>query len=251
MSTVLSYSIRSKPPVSSAAARAAEVGTQFPFFSTHASKASAPTIGACLRPGPAPPARRTAAGSIDHPAEAAIKGVVFTEFLDFVAERYGADTVDDIIETSQLPSGGAYTAVGTYSHAEMVTLCTTLAAHTGEPVADLVRSFGSRLSGTFAQGYPAFFSRSGNFFDFLESIESHIHVEVRKLYPDAELPTFKIEERTPTRLVMEYRSPRRMGELAEGLILGTARQFGVEVRVQSTPIEGSNAEATRFVVDLL
>ena len=180
-----------------------------------------------------------------------MKGVVFTEFLDFVAERHGADMVDDIIDASDLPSGGAYTAVGTYNHAEMVSLCTALAERTGAPVADLVRGFGAHLSGTFARGYPAFFSRNGNFFDFLESIEAHIHVEVRKLYPDAELPTFRVEQRTPTRLVMEYRSPRRMTDLAEGLILGSARHYGVEVRVHATPVDGSNGEATRFVVDLV
>ena len=180
-----------------------------------------------------------------------MKGVVFTEFLDFVAARHGADMVDDIIDACDLPSGGAYTAVGTYSHAEMVTLCGALGERTGEPVADLVRDFGTHLSGTFARGYPAFFTRNGNFFDFLESIEAHIHVEVRKLYPDAELPTFRVEERTPTRLVMEYRSPRRMGDLAEGLILGSAGQYGVEARVASMPVEGSAGEATRFVIDLV
>lgn len=180
-----------------------------------------------------------------------MKGVIFTEFLDFVGASYGDDTVDDIIDASDLPSGGAYTAVGTYDHAEMVSLCTALSERTGAPASDLVRGFGSHLSCTFAKGYPAFFARSGNFFDFLESIEAHIHVEVRKLYPDAELPTFKVEERTPTRMVLHYRSPRRMGDLAEGLILGSASQFGVKAQVQASPVEGSDGQATRFVIDLV
>lgn len=180
-----------------------------------------------------------------------MKGVVFTEFLDFVAKRYGDDTVDDIIDASHLPSGGAYTAVGTYDHAEMVALCTALGERTDTPAPALVCGFGTHLSSTFARGYPAMFARSANLFDFLESIEAHIHVEVRKLYPDAELPTFRIEQRTPTRLVMEYRSPRRMGALAEGLILGSAKEFGVEVRVQTADVDGSNGEAMRFIVDLV
>lgn len=179
-----------------------------------------------------------------------MKGVVFTEFLDFVGASHGEDTVDDIIEASHLPSGGAYTAVGTYDHAEMVSLCAALSERTGAPTADLVRGFGTHLSASFARGYPAFFSRSGNFFDFLESIEAHIHVEVRKLYPDAELPTFVVEERSPTRMVLHYRSPRRMGALAEGLIIGSARQFGVEAAVRASPVEGSDGQATRFVIDL-
>lgn len=180
-----------------------------------------------------------------------MKGVVFTEFLSFVAERYGDDAVDDIVESSPLASGGAYTAVGTYSHEELAALCRALSERTGEHPTGLVRQFGMHLSDAFAKGYPSFFSRSASFFDFLESIEAHIHVEVRKLYPDAELPTFMVEERTPARLVLLYRSPRRMAALAEGLIAGTARRFGVEARVHATQVEASDGEATRFVVDIV
>lgn len=181
-----------------------------------------------------------------------MKGIVFTEFLGFVAKRYGQDAVDDIIEASALPNGGAYTAVGTYDHAEMVTLCGALAEHTGEPPAgDLVKGFGTHLSGTFARGYPDFFARSGHFFDFLESIEAHIHKEVRKLYPDAELPSFTVHERGATRLVLDYRSLRRLGALAEGLTTGSARRFGVLARVRTEPLDGGDGQAVRFVVDLV
>lgn len=180
-----------------------------------------------------------------------MKGVVFTEFLDFVAERFGEDMVDEVIDAAKLPSGGAYTSVGTYDHAEIMALFGALADRTGQPAGELVRSFGHRLTDSFAHGYPAFFERTGNLFDFLESIESHIHVEVRKLYPDAELPNFTVEERTPTRLVIVYRSPRRMSDLAEGLILGSARQFGVEVRVQKLAVDGLDDQSTRFAVELV
>lgn len=178
-----------------------------------------------------------------------MKGVVFTEFLDFVAARFGEDMVDDIIDASDLPSGGAYTAVGTYSHAEMASLGGALAARSGLPIPALLRDFGEHLSARFAKHYPAFFSRSSELFDFLESIEGHIHVEVRKLYPDAELPSFTIESRAPDRLVMLYRSPRHLEALAEGLILGSARQFGVAVRVRHEPLEASDGEGARFVIE--
>lgn len=180
-----------------------------------------------------------------------MKGVVFTEFLEFVAERCGEDTVDDLILACDLPSGAAYTTVGTYSPAEMASLCGALSAHTGEPAADLVREFGLHLSRAFVREHPAFYARANNFFDFLESIESHIHVEVRKLYPEAELPTFTVEARSATRLVMEYRSPRRMSELAAGLIIGSSRKFNVEARVDSAVVAGTDGEATRFVIDLV
>lgn len=180
-----------------------------------------------------------------------MKGIVFTEFLGFVRQHHGEDMVDDIIDDSHLPSGGAYTSVGTYHHGEMLALCGALAERTGEPVATLVRGFGDHLSDSFAHSHPAFFARADNLFDFLESIEAHIHVEVRKLYPDAELPTFTVEQRTPTRIVLLYRSPRRMGHLSEGLIQGSARQFDVQVMVDSQVLDGSDDQAVRFTVDLV
>lgn len=180
-----------------------------------------------------------------------MKGVVFTEFLDFVAKRCGENAVDDLIEACDLPSGGAYTTVGTYSPAEMLSLCGALSAHTGLPAAELVRDFGFHLNDSFVRDHPAFYARANNFFDFLESIEAHIHVEVKKLYADAELPSFTTQERTATRLVMEYRSPRRMGDLAVGLILGSARKFEVEAKVDTVAVEGSDGEATRFLIDLV
>lgn len=42
-----------------------------------------------------------------------MKGLVFTEFLDFVAALRGGDMVDDVIDDCRLPNGGAYTALGT------------------------------------------------------------------------------------------------------------------------------------------
>lgn len=53
-----------------------------------------------------------------------MKGIVFTEFLEMVADKFSADTVDTIIEEADPPSGGAYTAVGTYDFAEMASLVT-------------------------------------------------------------------------------------------------------------------------------
>jgi hypothetical protein len=180
-----------------------------------------------------------------------VKGIVFTEFLGFVALRYGEDAVDDIIEACELPSGGAYTSVGTYDHTELVSLGSALAQQTATSVPVLVQAFGFHLSESFEKAYPAFFARCSHFFDFLESIEEHIHKEVQKLYPDAELPSFKVHGRTPSRLVMEYRSPRHMADLAVGLIQGSARYFGVQASVQSEVHDGPDGRAVRFLVDIV
>jgi hypothetical protein len=157
-----------------------------------------------------------------------MKGMVFTEFLEMVEVKFSPEMVDDIIDDSVLASGGAYTAVGTYDHQEMVQLVTALSQRSALPVTDLMHVFGEHLLGRFYAMHPDFFSEIRSSLDFLEGIETYIHTEVRKLYPDAQLPQFECV-RSADGLQMVYRSPRHFGDLAEGLIRGAIAHFGDQV----------------------
>jgi hypothetical protein len=119
-----------------------------------------------------------------------MKGMIFNELLEMFEDHSSPELADRVIEACDLPPGGAYTAVGTYDHHEMVQLATQLSQATGIAVADLLRSFGQYLFDRFVATYPHFFAEIHSAFAFLESIERYIHVEVRKLYPNAELPSF-------------------------------------------------------------
>ncbi len=174
-----------------------------------------------------------------------MKGLVFTEFLEMVESAWSLDMVDTLIERAGV--SGAYTAVGTYPHAELLALVGALAAETGTPGADLVRAFGMHLFGRFTQAYPRFFQGHTDSLDFLAGIEEVIHAEVRKLYPDAELPSFEVE-RDRNSLVLTYYSSHPFADLAWGLIEGCLRHFGDTAQVaRETPPPGSGAQA-RFVV---
>jgi hypothetical protein len=161
-----------------------------------------------------------------------MKGVVFTEFLEMLEMRFSADLVDDLIAACDLPSGGAYTAVGTYDHLELVRLVTRLSEVTGAPPADLVRDFGRHLFGRFAILYPRFFTGITSAFQFLATIEPCIHAEVKKLYPDAELPHFDCKAMSSDRMDMVYRSSRPFADLAEGLIIGCFAHFDEAVTIE-------------------
>lgn len=160
-----------------------------------------------------------------------MKGVVFTEFLAMVEKQFSADMVDDVIDDAHLPNGGAYTAVGTYPHQEMVAMVVALSQRTGIPVPDLVRAFGEYLFGRFVLAYPSFFRGIDNAFKFLSGIEDIIHVEVLKLYPDAELPRFDVEHMDDRKLVLLYQSPRHFEDLAEGLMRGCVAHFGEPIHI--------------------
>lgn len=88
-----------------------------------------------------------------------MKGIVFSEFMDLVEESFGLEMIDELIEQSDLPSGGSYTAVGTYPHGEMLTLVVKLAELTQIPVSDLLNKFGHNLYVTFKRIILYFFKK--------------------------------------------------------------------------------------------
>lgn len=165
-----------------------------------------------------------------------MKGIVFTEFIEMVEAEFGYEVVDDIIVKSKIASDGAYTAVGTYSSSEMFALVHQLSLEKKIPIPTLLNIFGKYLFNSFSKIYPFIFEGLNSAFELLEMVEEHIHVQVKKLYPDAELPTFKINRKNETQLEMIYQSERRMGDLAVGLIEGCLEHFGEKATIEKTNI---------------
>lgn len=160
-----------------------------------------------------------------------------------VERDFGYVVVDQILNDSQLESGGAYTAVGTYNHAEMIQLVSNLSKVSSQEVSALLEAFGSYIFDTFLLGYPRFFDHCAHGFEFLESIDNHIHVEVKKLYPDAMLPRFEVEKES-RELRLRYFSDRRLSDFALGLIKRTMEHFGHGYSVEKV---ASNADGSEVL----
>lgn len=167
-----------------------------------------------------------------------MKGIVFSEFIDMVDDKFSIETSERLIDEVKLPSGGAYTTVGTYDAQEMVDLVTKLSEITSISVPDLLRTFGHHLLMRFVEVFPVFFEGVTSTFDFLPLVESYVHLEVKKLYSDAELPSFICVSPNPGRLEMTYRSARNLPDLAEGLLLGTVDYFNERVDIKRESIPG-------------
>ncbi|MEQ6122519.1 heme NO-binding domain-containing protein [Reichenbachiella sp. MALMAid0571] len=150
-----------------------------------------------------------------------MKGVVFTEFLEMVETKFGLETVNEIIEQSELKSEGIYTSIGTYDFSEMQSLIGSLSTHTSIPVDDLIYVYGEYFFNYLISTHPKIFEHYKSPAHFLKSVEGHIHVQVRKIYPDAELPTFEVSEVTDNIMEMTYSSPRALYKFAEALIVKT------------------------------
>jgi len=171
-----------------------------------------------------------------------MKGIVFTEFIEMVEKKFGDELADQLIEENDLPSQGIYTSVGTYDYSEMVTLLTDLHKRTNIPIPKLLYTFGEYLFHTFSTSYGHFFKHVPDAFTFFESIDNHIHVEVLKLYPEAQLPKFTTNRVDENSMEMVYESTRRMGDFAHGLIDATLKHFKEEAKVEQTETEDSGAK---------
>jgi len=163
-----------------------------------------------------------------------------------VEEQFSPEVADRMIEAANVPSGGAYTAVGIYSHEEMLALIGELSRLTEFPVPPLVRAHGRHLFWRFTQLYPSFFDGVPTAFDFLSRIENHVHLEVRKLYPDAELPRFDTPEADVRHWVMVYESRRPFAARAEGLIEGCLAHYGENAELTTTGLSEPGLTRVRF-----
>ena len=175
-----------------------------------------------------------------------MKGVIFTQFVEFVTDRYGGDTVARLTAPDGAPATSHYRATGNYDHAELVTMADAVAAAVGEPRARLLERFGAALFAHFAALYPVFFYEVDSALSPLARVETYVHGELKKLYPDAEFPRFECVERAPGTLEMTYRSTRPLADVAEGLIRGCIEHFGDSLEVHREDLPGPSGCAARF-----
>lgn len=179
-----------------------------------------------------------------------MKGIVFTEFLEIVEEQIGPEQLEELIAASSLPNAGAYTAVGTYDHAEILRMVEQLSLITGSDRPRLLLAFGEHLFHRLAATHPQFFAGVQDAFALLSQVGPHIHHEVLKLYPEAELPSIETVRLDARRLELIYRSSRPFGDLAEGLIRGCISHFRVPMSLTREDLSITSGHSVRFTISV-
>ena len=159
-----------------------------------------------------------------------MKGVIYNLLESCVSSEYGEDARDDLLETAALD--GAYTSLGSYPDRDFRALVSAASTLLERPQNDVVRWFGRNSLPLLAEQYPEFFERHASTRDFVLELNRIHHAEVRKLYADADLPTFSYDGTTEDVLVLGYRSTRRLCAFGEGLLEGVAAHFDEQILVE-------------------
>jgi len=149
---------------------------------------------------------------------------------------------------SNLESGGAYTSVGTYKFSEMLQLLQHLNTNTGVSIDNLLLVYGEHFFSVLEGSYPGLLSTYNDPIEMLSSIENHIHIEVKKIYPDAELPTFEVIEKTKNALTMIYKSSRAMHHFGLGLMNKTFEHFNTKATIKLDKIKEDGTEV-KFLIN--
>lgn len=176
-----------------------------------------------------------------------MRGVIFTEMIEFVEEALGFEIADKMIEKANLENGGSFSQGGNYPFDSMVKLLTALSEITGKAPNDLLFIFGEYLFTVLVKLYGKDIRAVGSSIDFINSVEEYVHVEVKKLYPDADLPKFITEEIDEKHIVLVYQSEKKLESFAHGLITACGKYFNEPLDVQYETISQSPYQV-KFVI---
>ena len=160
-----------------------------------------------------------------------MRGVVFTELIEFVEDKLGFEIADKMIEHSHLDNDGIFTQGGNYPFSHMQKMLMSLSKITGKSPQELMEIFGEHLFHVLVKIYGKNIKEDNSALEFINSVEDYVHVEVKKLYPDVELPTFTTTYYENNTLKMIYKSEKRMDAFALGLIRSCGEYFGEKLEI--------------------
>ncbi|WP_066555087.1 heme NO-binding domain-containing protein [Croceicoccus bisphenolivorans] len=158
-----------------------------------------------------------------------MKGIVFNLLEEVVTADLGADAWFELVEASAV--SGVYTSVGSYPDEDLYKLVEVASQGLGLSPDEILRDFGRKAMPLLAARYGALFSGHEHSRSFILSVNDIIHPEVRKLYSGAACPHFHFQQGANGRLMVGYRSPRNLCQLAHGFVHGAADHFGNEVEI--------------------
>ncbi len=179
-----------------------------------------------------------------------MKGVVFRALMGVVEEHFGPVMVEKMLDDARLARHGAYTTVGDYPIEEFFALVQSLQRVSDASQADILRECGRRTIAYFIATQSKDEGEALGLEKMLASLQGLIEANYVKLYPDSVIPSFQVRTAEDGWVVVEYRSPRPMADLAEGMILGTLDHLGVDTQVQRTDLPPKDGRAAQFRVAL-
>ncbi len=172
-----------------------------------------------------------------------MKGDFFGLLEKFVIGNFGDQVFEKIYQTASkhFTHQGPFLGTEIYPDSDFIALLVSTISHLGISLETAQFEFGKFCFPKLWQKLPPAMTAFKSVKEFLMSIQTTIHVEVKKLHPRATPPNFEYRDTAPDELTMIYRSPRKLFYLVEGLVAGCGEHFNTRISIDKVIIEEGNA----------
>jgi predicted hydrocarbon binding protein len=177
-----------------------------------------------------------------------MKGIVFNLLEKFVENKFGLETWEQIESGAELKTKELFIGPGTYDDEELLALVGSSNKVLSLSINTILKSFGRFCFRPMIETNKSYLDGINNAAEFLHIVDNLIHVEVKKLMPDAYLP--KIEVRTVDHKVfLKYHSKRKLCSFLEGLVTGCADYCNENVDIQHPVCMHNGSESCELILE--
>ena len=176
-----------------------------------------------------------------------MRGVVVTGLKDYLESEGGinlwqelltkADKEDLIVMSSEF-----------YPDDFVVSMVVMAAELTETPVNEFIEQFGKHLFKTLDTFYHFMMDDIKDYDTLIHSLDNIIHPQVKKLHPDAIVPSFEVSNKD-NGWHIEYRSERKLCPLAIGLLYGAAEHYNFPINIEHPHCVHSGHPCCEFEVN--
>ncbi len=175
-----------------------------------------------------------------------MKGIIFNLLEDFITENFGEEKYEQIIAKCNLTTTEPHVGPGTYEDKDLMEIVARATEELKISIPDALKAFGKFAFSKLAEKHPNFVKPYQHPKPFLMTVESVIHIEVKKLYEHAYTPTFIYTDTSPDTLTITYSSKRKLYDLMEGLIDGVGEFFKSPIQQTHKIYQKNGAELCDF-----
>ena len=173
-------------------------------------------------------------------------GIVFSQFIKYVRETHGLDTLQVILEDSGFENK-KFEITESHPDEQLEKMIASTGKHLNVSRDSLLESLGEFIAPNLLEIYSPFIEKEWDAMDLLENIESTIHRTVRMRDPKADPPKLTIERVGTDKIVINYFSQRKMIHFGIGIIKAIGTQYETKLSINKTDFDDKQVlEVTRL-----
>jgi Haem-NO-binding len=160
-----------------------------------------------------------------------MQGVILDEMRQFVVQRYGFAAWMETLKRSGRTPTYRYRLDEVYPDQDLGMLAVKAAEVTGTPPLELLEAFGEALAPDMMRVYSYLIEPTWGYADFLLNMERVLNQALQLHTPGAQQAKISAERIGPDHVRVTYESQLRACSAVQGVIVGAAREYAVNVEV--------------------